>query len=235
MQLHKHLLFTVACVLTLLPLSAKAADSVQGQVVDSNGTPLAGVAWKISGIEQLENGKWRRVHRSGLPYESSTDTNGRFTVLFRERLRYDLQFHKSGFAPAFVYEIGADANQLKVMLKRGESIHGTVTHLVEGNWKPLPGQTVELRLPSWDFWYQQRTLTDNNGKFEFRACAPPIEPSNPEGNRNLLGGAKDNDSQPKRKWQLTCAGKVVEIDVVDGKPVEPVNFKIETSADRHSP
>jgi hypothetical protein len=219
MQLHNYLLFAVSCVVSFLPLSANAADSVQGQVVDSNGKPLAKVSWKISGIEELNNGKWTRVMRSGIPRDETTDANGRFAITFREAVRYDLQFHKFGFAPAFVYEVGADSSAIVVTLKRGESIHGTVMHLVDGNYKPLIGEAVELRLPSMDVWYQERVITDTKGTFKFQACSPP-------------SGTKDQLQEFKPKWQVACAGKIVEIDVTDGQPVEPIHFKIEVSVDK---
>jgi hypothetical protein len=231
MQIHKQLLLGALFFLSVL--AAQAADSVRGHVVDENGKTLARVGWKISGIEDLNNGKWTRVHYSGIAAENLTDAEGSFVISFQSPRRFDLQFHKPGFAPTFVYEVTADSPELKVTLKRGESIHGTVTHLVDGKPKPLLGETVELRLPAWDFWYQERVITDMDGKFEFRACAPPDEPTIPPG--NFFGSTTNQDSQPKWKWQLVCAGKIIQVDVKDGKAVEAVDFEIEAEAKKHTP
>lgn len=208
--------------------AAQSTGSVRGQVVDENSKPLAEVAWTISGTEELRDGKWTRVIRLGISPNRFTDAEGRFVVPFRSPMRYDLQFHKPSFAPAFVYEITADSAELKVTLKRGERIHGTVMRLVDGHRKPAVGKTVELCLPGCDLWYQERVSTDINGKFEFRACAPPSEPPLPAG--NLIDDRRNQDSQPKRKWQLVCADKIVQIDVSDGKAVEAVDFTIDTEA-----
>ena len=185
----------------------------------------------ISGIEELRDGKWTRVHRSGVPRKDTTDDEGRFIVSFRERLRYDLQFRKSGFAPAFIFEVSADSPEIRLTMKRGERIHGTVKRLIDGQLKPVPMASVELCLPSWDFWYQERVFTGPSGEFEFRACAPPSEPPLPSG--NLVGDTGKQDSSRKRKWQLAYGGEVVEIDVRDGKPVEVVDFEIVVTVKKH--
>lgn len=230
-QIRTQLLLGTLCFLSIL--TVLAADIVRGQVVDEKGKPLTGVGWKISGIEDLHDGKWTQVNYSGGAIENLTDAEGSFAIPFHSPRRYDLQFHKSGFAPTFVFEIAADSPTLKVTLKRGETIHGMVTHLVDGKPKPLPGETVELRLPAWDFWYQERAITDRDGKFEFRACAPPDEPAIPSG--NFPGSATNQDSQPKRKWQLVCAGKIVQVNVRDGKAVEAVDFEIKADAKKPTP
>jgi len=189
---------------------------VKGQVVDESGKPVPGAAWKISGTEVLQDGKWIRVMRLGDSVESFADAEGRFVISFGEPIRFDLQFHKSGFAPAFLYEIAADSPDLKVTLKRGEIIHGTA---ISG--RAAAGVKVKLRLPSQDLWYEEETFTDASGKFEFRACAPPMEPQLPPG-ISSGPGARLNPP-PIRKWQVVCGDKVVQVDVVDGQPVEPVD------------
>jgi hypothetical protein len=213
--------FLVFCLGLLSPLSARSADSIRSVVVDEQGKALAGVFWRISGLEVLRDGKWTFEIRSGDAPWNSTDNEGRFEITFREPLRYDLQFHKPGYAPAFLCEIGTNSPGLKVALKRGQILHGTVTRLVEGKRKPAVNEQVELRLPCRDLWYQERATTDHNGKFEFRVCAPPFEPRTPPG--NILRG----DGEPPRqwKWQVVFAGKVVQVDVNDGEPIKPVDFE----------
>ena len=198
-------------------------NQVRGQVVDEVGKPVPGAAWKIAGTEVLRDGKWTREIRLGDPFASFADAEGRFVISYGEPIRFDLQFHKAGSAPAFLYEIAADSPDLKVTLKRGESIHGTVTRSVNGEKMAAVGAIVELRLPSQDVWYQEQVSTDANGKFEFRACAPPHEPPYPPG--NSFGPVSDRASSSERKWQVVCEGRVVQVDVRDGQAVEAVNFE----------
>jgi len=216
MNVNRHLLLAVLYMLSFAPMAAQAESSIRGQVVDENGKPLDGVTWRISGIEELRDGNWTLVMYTGLPREDTTDSNGRFIVPFYEPRRYDLQFHKAGFAPAFLFEVAADSPEIRVTLKRGESIHGIVSRRVDGNLMPVWMKVVVLRLPSRDFWYEERVVTDRAGRFEFRACAPPSEPSG-----------------LKRKWYVVLADQVVEIDVRDGEPVDEVDFEIEVTAKKH--
>jgi hypothetical protein len=190
-------------------------------VVDEQGKALAGVSWRISGLEVLRDGKWTFELRTGVAPESTTDNEGHFEVTFREPLRYDLQFHKPAYAPAFLYAVGTNSSGLKVTLRRGQILHGTVTRLIDGNRKPVVNEQVELRLPARDLWYQEHVTTDRDGRFEFRVCAPPSQPPTPPG--NIIVGK----GEPSRqwKWQVVFRGKVVQVDVKDGEATEPVDFE----------
>jgi hypothetical protein len=203
------LIFAVLWMLGFGCLSAQAA-LVRGQVVDENGVPVDGVILSISAFEERRDGQWILVHYSGEPSKIIADSNGYFVLPFQQPYRYDLQFHKQGFAPAFLFQFGFGSPESKVVLKRGEIIHGIVSQRIDGNLAPVAMERVVLQLPSRGFWYQEKVLTDLDGRFEFRVCAPPDEP----------GGLK-------RKWQVVVAGKVVEIDVRDGEPVDEVNFEID--------
>ena len=216
MNSDRHLIFAVFWMSGFIPLAAQAESSIWGQVTDENGKPLDKVTWRISAIEEQREGKWTLVMYSGMPREGTTGSNGCFVIPFDGPRRYDLQFHKWGFAPAFLFEVAADSPENKVTLKRGESIHGIVSRRVDGNLRPVAMETVVLRLPSRDFWYQERVFTDMAGRFEFRACAPPSEPSGQE-----------------HKWQVVLADQIVEIDVRDGKPVDEVDFEIEVKVRKH--
>jgi hypothetical protein len=189
---------------------AQVKSSIRGQVVDEKGKPQDEVLWRISAIEELSDGKWALTHYSGLPYVSITNSNGFFGVPFNRPCRYDLQFYKAGFAPAFLFQVATDSPGIKVILKRGERIHGIVSRRVDGKLVPMATETVVLRLPCRDFWYQDSAVTDKAGKFEFRACAPPIDPDYRE-----------------RKWQVVLPHQIVEIDVRDGRPVDEVNIEVQ--------
>ncbi len=189
---------------------AQAKNFIRGQVVNEKGMPIDEVRWRISGIEELRDGKWVLMHYTGLPYERTTDSNGFFAIPFNRPCRYDLQFYKAGFAPAFLFQVDSNSPEIRVILKKGERIKGTVSRQVNGKTVPVWEKKVILRLPSRDFWYQELVITDNKGIFEFRACAPPIDP---EGH--------------KWKWQIVAADNIIEVEVQDGKPVDEINIEIQ--------
>jgi len=176
--------------------------SLVGQVVDQNEKPLADARWRISAIEEWRDGQWELIHNLGWPQWTSTDADGHFTLNFQGKQRFDLQFAASGeLAPGFVYEVSPETQNLKVVMKPGIPLHGTV---VASNSDRIPGNVrVELQLPGRDVWYQQETITDTDGHFTFYVCAPPAEP---------------NKSIPS-KWQVSCAGTVFPFDVTTEKSI----------------
>ncbi len=199
------------------------AQVVRGRVTNEEGTPLAGVKWCINATEEFQDGEWVLVMRSGALRKNSTDEHGCFLLAFHEQIRYDLQFEKPGFAPAFLFQISAEASHIDVVMRRGEEIRGTVVRLIDGRREPVSGTMVELRFPTRDYWYQVRAFTDTSGKFGFRACPPPAVPV----------GCADKTCRPAaRRWQLVYAGQVVELDVRDGEPVEAIDFEVEVRATR---
>lgn len=209
MNINRCLILAVLWTLGFACLCAQGA-LVRGQVEDENGVPVDGVILSISAFEERRDGKWILVHNSGAPCKIIADSNGYFVMPFQQPQRYDLQFYKQGYAPAFLFQFGTNSPETKVVLKRGESIRGIFSHHIDGNLAPLAMETVVLQLPGRGFWYEEKVLTDNNGRFEFRVCAPPAEPDG-----------------LKRKWQVVVAGKVVEVDVRDGEPVDELNFEID--------
>ncbi len=198
---------------------AEEPTTVRGRVTDEAGKPLAGVKWWISGIEEWRDGSWELVFRMGVARIQTTDEDGRFEVTFREKVRYDLQFDKWGYGPAFLYQVSAQSPEIHVVMRKGLPVRGTVTRL--GTNEPCVDATVvELRLPNRrGVWYKKSTLVHHDGKFQFFACPPPQPP-------------KWFGCERPTKWQLVCAGEVVEIDVVKAKPVDEIHFQIEVKVNR---
>lgn len=174
------------------PVTAATVATVRGVVEDENGTPQADVKVQVCGQEKLHNGVGDRgLARLPLP-SYSADKEGRFVLPFHYTdTRYDLYFDKPGFAPTFLYGIDSKSPELSVVLKRGIVLTGTVKRTVGTQKEPVLATTVELQLPYVDLWYQQRTLTDHEGKYMFHVTPPP----------------------PGRKWQVVFAGEVVPVDV----------------------
>lgn len=202
--------------------------TLAGQVTDEKGTPLEGVRWWISAIEELVDGEWALVLYSGEAQRHSTGADGRFTLTFHKKARYDLQFEKAGVAPSFLFRVSSESSAPKVIMKRGLLLQGVVSRMVEGGRKPVADATVELCLPTRDFWYVTRTQTDPAGKFAFRVCPPPAPPF------ETFVVCKDKKcyrrAYRKPKWQLTCGGQKVEVNVQEGQPIEPVKIGIDARA-----
>jgi serine/threonine protein kinase len=177
-------------------------ESVNGQVTDVNGKPLASACWRVSAIEEWRDSQWELIHHLGSPQWAVTDSEGRFTVAFQGKQRVDLQFAgRGGLAPKFVYEVSPETRDLKIIMKPGIPVRGTV---VASNSDRIPGNVrVELQLPCRDVWYQQEGTTDADGRFLFYVCPPPAEP---------------NKTFPS-KWQVSCAGTVLPFDVSTEKSI----------------
>jgi hypothetical protein len=200
-------------------LGAEEPPTVPGTVTDEARRPLAHVNWRISGIEEWHDGKWQLVFRDGLTREYATGNDGRFEVTFSEKVRYDLQFDKWGYAPVFLYQVSADSAEIHVVMRKGMSVHGTVSRLgKEERW--FGGTVVELRLPNpRGFWYEKSVPLGVDGKFEFHVSPPPLPP--------MVSGLEETP-----KWQVVCVGEVVELDVIEGKPVDEVHFVIDVKVSR---
>ena len=182
---------------------------VVGRVTDQAGTPLGQVRWRISAVEKWQDGQWTLPSLTYLPRsdqpEFVTDSEGRFELKFPEKARYDLQFDKDGYAPVFLYQVGSDAGELHVVMKEGVAVRGSIVGM---DGSPLTGKAqlvVKLRYPSRDVWFQTSTHVDAQGRFEFPHVSPPT---------------KAPFWKDPAQWQIVCLGKVVPIDVAEGKPVD---------------
>lgn len=200
-------------------LGAEEPPTVAGKVTDEAGRPMAQVKWRINGIEEWRDGKWQLVFRDGLTRENATGNDGRFEVTFPEKVRYDLQFDKWGYAPVFLYQVSAGSPEIHVVMRKGMSVHGTVSRL--GKDEPWFGGTaVELRLPNpRGFWYEKSVPLGHDGKFELYVSPPPLPP--------MVGGLEE-----RPKWQVVCVGEVAEVDVIEGKPVDEIHFEVDVKVSR---
>jgi hypothetical protein len=191
-----------------------AAASVAGRVTDESGKSLNAVRCRISAIEEFRDGRWELTHYSGLPLASETDADGRFALAVGGQRRYDLQLDKWGYAPAFLYQIASGTGDLRVEMKPGVPVRGTIVRSDTKEPVSTGAMSVELRLPSRDFWFKQTTLVGPGGRFQLYAGPAPTEPGRTE---------------PAR-WQVVFAGKVMPIDLVEGKPVD-VRFEVDVNAE----
>ena len=206
----------LAVFIAFVVLCARAAEpttGIRGVVRDAAGTPLAQVKVQVCGMEKFSEGTWSRELRLGLMPSYATDKEGRFLIPIGEvGMAYDLYFDKVGFAPTFLYRIASSSNELSVVMKPGVAVTGTVRRRVDGKLEPVSGASVELRRPYVDLWYQQRTLTDDQGRYTFRVTPAPAD----------------------RKWQMVFAGEVVQVEVNEGQPVVGPDFEVGAKAGEDS-
>jgi len=199
------------CIFSLFVVAgiARAATShatVPGVVTDEEGKASEGVRVQLCAMEKLHDGVWVREYRLGEMPWWTTDKQGRFVIEFREPdMRYDLWFEKGGFAPAFLYGISAKSEDLKVVLKRGVLIAGTVTRLVRGGETPVEGVDVVLAGPGTDLMYRQESATDHKGQYTFRAAPAPLG----------------------KKWSVVLLNESIELEVGDQDPVTGPDFVVE--------
>jgi hypothetical protein len=208
------------CLATFCP--ADEVRTVPGTVTDAGGNPLPAVTWSIAATEQWRDDQWNLVHADGdswQGWQGVTDENGRFKIPFRGKVRYDLQFDKAGYGPAFVYQVSADSPDVRVTMGKGVPVRGLVR--IKGQDQPnYAGVTVVLRLPNpRGSWYRRTTLVDHEGRYRFLASLPPAVPG-----RAL-----------RPVWQLVCAGKVVPLEVKADARTEEVEFEVTATATRNAP
>ena len=148
--------------------SCVAQTEVTGVVMDSKGKPIAGVACLLAGTPSLTPGQ--RVIYSGIAQPIYTDKEGKFTVPLAPSIPLaDLQFDGGGFAPVFLYRVGASASPLRVVMTEGKLLKGRI---VDEKQMPVANAEIELQLPQEDRWYQRKEVTNAQGEFEFRISEP---------------------------------------------------------------
>jgi len=182
--------------------------TVRGLVTDEAGRPLEGVTVQMFLIEEFRDGTWRRDARTGMMPRYSTDKRGRFALPFHRRdIRCSFWFDKPGFAPTFLSGVSAESEELKIVMARGMTVAGFVTRLGKGRQEPVIGTMVELRLVTSDLAYQQRAITDPDGRYTLRISPPPGEAT----------------------WWVVFAGEAVQVHVQKGKPVPGVDFEVQVT------
>lgn len=186
----------------LLQDSGGSAPPIRGQVVDEDGTPIAGVQYSISGTEILEDGEWHVAFHTGLSPTMTTDEQGRFEFTGRPGVRYDLDFEFDGMAPVFLTRAEAAAD-LEVVMRPGLDVAGRVViHGMPG----LSGFEVGLERPNErGTWFQASTSTGADGGFEFPG---------------FLAG---------EGWQLTLGGGVLPVDLMTGDAPDDLLIEVRVS------
>jgi hypothetical protein len=162
-------LLVFALLLLLVPAvqtSPPGARPISGQVVDENGGPIPGARYRISAYEERSDGEWMLVSYTGLQRVFSTDGEGRFTLSCQAHQRLDLDFDAPGKAPSFHTQIEA-GEELKVVLREGLDVAGQV---VLASGEAVAHCEVGMLRPNHrGDWFQARTWTDEEGRFEFPA------------------------------------------------------------------
>ena len=208
----RRMMFYLAVLALLFGTHADAAEPIataHGLVADEKGNPLDHVTVQMCGMEEFRDGAWVRVVNLGKMPSYSSDQDGRFAIPFnRKHIRYDVWFDRLGFAPTFLYGISAESREIKVVMKRGALLSGTVTRLVNGAKAPVFATMVELRIHTWDMGYRQRAITDLEGRYTLRVCLPPGQ----------------------SKCVVVFAGEAVQVHVKEGDPLPAVDFEVEVTA-----
>jgi hypothetical protein len=213
-------LITLVAVFAAFSIGGEGQVTVSVKVTDESGKPLEGVRCRVTGTELWRDGKWELVGFDGRDMEYRTDKDGRFQLLLGGKVRYDLEFSKGGFGPQFLYQVSAHPAEFQVVMRKGVPVTGRVTYF--GEERPCnDAVVVELRLPSRGTWYKATSLVDHAGEFRLLASSPPRPPVSSGSGKPLT-----------LKWQVVCAGEMVEIDVFEGKPVDQVRFEIKVKATR---
>lgn len=218
-------LAVVACAAGAI--GAEPAEKPTGIVTDESGRSLEGVTVTMCGVEKFHDGRWHRNRRPHclIPGPSISDKAGRFTVLFTEasftlpldekETRFNFWFDKEGFAPTFISGISPQPQDVKVIMKRGIQVSGTVKRLTEGQLEPVKGMAVYLQCSSGDLAHQKRVF-DDPYFFVMKAKQGCDLPHQQRVLTSSFGAYTVRLTPPPKdkKWFLVCLNEGV---ILDGK------------------
>lgn len=206
-----------------------AAEEIAGEVVDDRGRPVAGAlveAW--FGLRSR-----RGLHTSG---QALTDDDGLFVIEGLDRGRYHLRATAEGMTPGLAPGIVTGDHEVRIMVRPGAAVHGTVTDAASGD--PVPGFSVVIearRSPLYLTPYRTESVFDARGQFEVtgleplrysvRITATGYSPSEPR-EIDISRGARE----VRADFTLTRGGRAngVVIDAETGEPVPDAQVSVES-------
>ncbi len=164
---------------------ATAEKLVAGIAVDEDGTPVAGVPVGVCCIKkEREDGKFSWTFSSYNELRDTTDEQGRFVIELEEGVQYSLRFSPDNHAAVIEYDIPYDTKDLKVTLPEGGTVNGRLVRMEKG--QEIPIADVEVKLEQTDrasythlgFDRDRTTVTDSEGRFQFKHIRRKIRPHN---------------------------------------------------------
>jgi hypothetical protein len=215
---------------------AESITNLIGVVLDAEGRPITTASGReeesvlVCGRERkLADGNWDRNHTPHcmLP-KGAVDKAGRFTVPMWDdgNTRFNLWVSERGFAPTFV-TVMPQANEVKVILKRGVQVSGHVNRRVNGKLEPVQGTNVYLQCASGDLDQQKRVFEDSywTGVWLKEGDDRPYHEKRQTG---ALGEYTFQVSPPPKdkKWYLICQDQFVPLEVKEGQPVKGTDFEV---------
>ena len=196
-----------------LDLELEYGESTHGQIVDDEGSPIAGAHVFLVAFES--NNYWGD-YRPPLPKEDSeivSDADGRFSLRgFSEDTNMLLGARAEGFGQAYAEEVKPNGNAL-IRLPRHYTVRGIVR---DGNGNPVERARLNLTplSPELDESDSIRAYSKEDGSYEFRPQAPG------SWNLSLTSALGDLDAQPV---QLNADLEPLDLEL----PVQnPLNIEV---------
>ncbi len=167
------------------------------------------------------------------------------------KTRFNLWLSKAGYAPTYLPGISPKPQETKVILQRGIRVSGTVKRQTNGQLTPIQGAVVYLQCSSGDrahqervfdepyFFllkrkegeegcdlpYQQRVLTDADGRCTITLSSPPKD-------KRWFLVCSDESWHKDSSWRGPKLVKAVFLDVREGQPTTGADFVVSDESNR---
>jgi uncharacterized GH25 family protein len=166
---------------------------IAGVAVDENDLPIAGVPVGVRCIKrERENGRFSWTYSSYQDLSDITDEKGRFVIQLEEDAEYNLLFSPEKHAAIIAYDIPVNTKDLKIILPNGGTVNGRLVRMEKGKKVPIPNTEVKIEQTSrvsythLGFDRDKTTITDSQGRFQFKHLQTKIRPS---------------DSRSEKQWE----------------------------------
>lgn len=160
---------------TQSPGAAQASQVIAGNIMDVNGSPVAGASIQVCGDSYLDDYDTVLWHgpRAEEQFLTCTDAQGHFSLKLDMRKDYHVLVYDPRYAPTLIRNIPINTQDLVVRLSPGGTISGRVVCVQEEARIPVPH--VEIRaaqldpcsLPLMRLDCDRIVLTDAQGRFQF--------------------------------------------------------------------
>jgi RNA polymerase sigma factor (sigma-70 family) len=148
-------------------LVLEAPRSISGSVHEPDGKPAAGArVWIEEPTRRATSLIWYPPAGRVATHETSSGADGSFLLACLPSGTFRVKASANGYAPGVAERVEGGAKGVKIVLRRGLTVQGTVVD--DETSEPIEGAEVEIGALG-----EQRTITDASGEFEIRGIADP--------------------------------------------------------------
>jgi protocatechuate 3,4-dioxygenase beta subunit len=160
----------------------EAGFSLEGVVVDSNGSPVSGAL--------IFHGQVPQEYERDRAKKTITGGDGLFVIDGLPQGENTISAYHANFAPgSTIANVGPSANSIELVLGLGATVEGTVLM----NGKPVPNAYINVMIPQGSSHFQTHAQVDPDGAYQLKGL--------PEGDAMIHAGFQLEDDQ-RRSLQV---------------------------------